>query len=128
RPRQDDDEEDREVDGREQHLARSVWERRAGTRQQVPVTPTRPPVARILAMQETDTVPSGGRLPVSPDGPDPLRGWIEVLHGLYPPAHAEGWDQVGLHVGDPDHDVVSGVLVSLDVTVGVLEEAADRGA
>ncbi|MGI9018957.1 MAG: Nif3-like dinuclear metal center hexameric protein [Euzebya sp.] len=47
---------------------------------------------------------------------------------LYPHRDAEGFDQVGLHIGDPDHDRVSGVLVSLDVTQAVLDEAREVGA
>jgi dinuclear metal center YbgI/SA1388 family protein len=58
---------------------------------------------------------------------DRLADWVDLLHELYPPAHAEPWDAVGLHVGDLDHDVVSGVLVALDVTAAVLDEAAAAG-
>lgn len=60
--------------------------------------------------------------------PDRLQDWIALLHDLYPPDHAEGWDAVGLHVGDLAHDTVTGVLVSLDVTPAVLEEAAEKHA
>ncbi|MEX0953520.1 MAG: Nif3-like dinuclear metal center hexameric protein [Nitriliruptoraceae bacterium] len=50
--------------------------------------------------------------------------WIDVLHARYPPSRAEPWDNVGLQVGDPDWPVER-VLVSLDVTAAVLDEAAD---
>ncbi|HUG86455.1 MAG TPA: Nif3-like dinuclear metal center hexameric protein [Euzebya sp.] len=79
-------------------------------------------------MQESNAVPSGGRPTARPERPDRLRDWVGVLHDLYPPAHAEEWDQVGLHVGDLDHDTVGGVLVSLDVTAPVLHEVDERGA
>jgi dinuclear metal center YbgI/SA1388 family protein len=49
--------------------------------------------------------------------------WMSLVHGLYPPHHAAGWDNVGLQVGDPDWPVER-VLVSLDVTGAVVEEAA----
>ena len=59
---------------------------------------------------------------------DPLGAWMRGLSALYPPADAEAWDQVGLHVGDPTRDTVTGVLVALDVTEAVLDEADDLGA
>lgn len=63
----------------------------------------------------------------APSG-DRLADWITLLHDRYPPAHAEPWDAVGLHVGDLAEDTVRGVLVALDVTRGTLQEAADVGA
>lgn len=54
---------------------------------------------------------------------DGLDRWCVALAMAYPHGDAEGWDPVGLHVGDPQHDVVTGVLVSLDVTEAVLDEA-----
>ena len=59
---------------------------------------------------------------------DPLHAWVDLVAELWPPRDAEGWDQVGLHVGDPARDVVTGVLVSLDVTPAVLDEARERDA
>ncbi|MBS3939896.1 MAG: Nif3-like dinuclear metal center hexameric protein [Actinobacteria bacterium] len=49
--------------------------------------------------------------------------WLALLHGLYPPAEAMSWDHVGLQVGDPAWPVER-VLVGLDVTGAVVEEAA----
>lgn len=49
--------------------------------------------------------------------------WLGLVHELYPPAQASDWDQVGLHVGDPAWPVER-VLVTLDVTGAVVEEAA----
>jgi len=58
---------------------------------------------------------------------DTVGAWINVLHTRYPPRWAESWDNVGLQVGDPDWPVQR-VLVSLDVTSAVLDEAADGTA
>ena len=54
---------------------------------------------------------------------DRLRDWTALVDDLYPPADAEGWDAVGLHVGDAERDTVGGVLVTLDVTTRVIDEA-----
>lgn len=48
--------------------------------------------------------------------------WMRLVHDLYPPAQAASWDAVGLHVGDPAWPVER-VLVSLDVTSAVIDEA-----
>lgn len=58
---------------------------------------------------------------------DRLGQWVDALHAVYPPSHATGWDAVGLQVGDPD-DAVRTVLVALDVTGAVLDEARARSA
>ncbi len=55
---------------------------------------------------------------------DTVGDWVELVHGLYPPAQAASWDHVGLQVGDPGWPVAR-VLVSLDVTGAVIDEAAD---
>jgi dinuclear metal center YbgI/SA1388 family protein len=54
---------------------------------------------------------------------DTVGAWLEVVHAVYPPADALDWDRPGLQVGDP-RDPVTRVLVSLDVTRAVLDEAA----
>jgi hypothetical protein len=46
--------------------------------------------------------------------------WLELVHELYPAAHAASWDHVGLQVGDPEA-AVERVLVCLDVTSAVIE-------
>ena len=55
---------------------------------------------------------------------DTVGDWLDVVHRHYPPANASSWDAVGLHVGDRDWPVER-VLVTLDVTRGVVAEAAD---
>ena len=57
---------------------------------------------------------------------DTVQGWLDAVDRAYPERDAEGWDAPGLHVGDPG-DGVAGVLVALDVTVAVLDEARARG-
>jgi dinuclear metal center YbgI/SA1388 family protein len=55
---------------------------------------------------------------------DTVGDWLQLVHELYPPSHAASWDHVGLQVGDPAAPVER-VLVCLDVTSAVIEEAAD---
>jgi dinuclear metal center YbgI/SA1388 family protein len=55
---------------------------------------------------------------------DTVASWLEVLHARYPPAQAAAWDNPGLQVGDPAWPVER-VLVTLDVTPAVLDEAAE---
>jgi dinuclear metal center YbgI/SA1388 family protein len=59
--------------------------------------------------------------------PDTVSEWIRLVHDRYPPASAASWDNVGLQVGDPEWPVER-VLVSLDVTSAVVEEASDGPA
>jgi dinuclear metal center YbgI/SA1388 family protein len=58
---------------------------------------------------------------------DRVADWLSLVDELYPRAHAATWDHVGLQVGDPA-DEVARVLVTLDVTSAVLDEAADGPA
>ena len=58
---------------------------------------------------------------------DHLRDWLAALEAAYPARDAASWDNVGLQVGDPE-DVVSAILVCLDVTRETLDEAQQRGA
>ncbi|NLT95287.1 MAG: Nif3-like dinuclear metal center hexameric protein [Clostridia bacterium] len=50
------------------------------------------------------------------------RDLIKIMENLAHPKHAEKWDKIGLQIGDPD-SVVKKVMVSLDVTLAVVEEA-----
>jgi len=52
---------------------------------------------------------------------------VAVLEGLYPPSTAEGWDAVGLVVGDPAAPVRK-VLLAVDPVSDVVEEAIAWGA
>jgi dinuclear metal center YbgI/SA1388 family protein len=54
---------------------------------------------------------------------DTVGAWLEVVHALYPLSDAHDWDRPGLQVGDP-RDAVTRVLVALDVTRAVIDEAA----
>jgi dinuclear metal center YbgI/SA1388 family protein len=54
---------------------------------------------------------------------DTVGAWLQLVHDRYPPADAASWDHVGLQVGDPAWPVAR-VLVSLDVTGDVIDEAA----
>lgn len=58
---------------------------------------------------------------------DTVEDWLTLLHERYPPAEAADWDNVGLQVGDPTWSV-DRVLVTLDVTPPVVEEAAEGPA
>lgn len=52
--------------------------------------------------------------------------WIRILDGFFPPALAEGWDNIGLQAGDRSWRT-DRVLVALDPTLEVVREAAVRG-
>ena len=51
---------------------------------------------------------------------------LQVLEQAAPYELAEGWDNVGLLVGDPE-ETVTGVLCALDITLPVVEEAIEKG-
>jgi len=50
------------------------------------------------------------------------RDVIKILEKLAHPKHAEGWDNIGLQIGDPD-SIVKKLMVTLDVTLSVVDEA-----
>jgi dinuclear metal center YbgI/SA1388 family protein len=52
---------------------------------------------------------------------------LAILEGIAPFGLAEQWDNVGLMVGNPDQQV-TGIMVALDPTEEVLEEAQESGA
>jgi dinuclear metal center YbgI/SA1388 family protein len=62
-----------------------------------------------------------------PDAADRVADWVGLVDARYPERDAQGWDATGLQVGHPD-DPVRRVLVTLDVTDAVLDEAAEQGA
>jgi dinuclear metal center YbgI/SA1388 family protein len=51
---------------------------------------------------------------------------IQAIEDYAPLAYQEGYDNSGLQVGNPN-DEVKGVLLTLDVTEEILQEAMDRG-
>lgn len=51
---------------------------------------------------------------------------IQAIEAYAPPTYQEGYDNSGLQVGDRQA-TVTGVLLSLDVTEAILEEAIERG-
>jgi dinuclear metal center YbgI/SA1388 family protein len=53
--------------------------------------------------------------------------WLARLDELFPPSWAEDWDNTGLQVGDRTPEV-SRIVVALDPTSAVIDEAADVGA
>lgn len=55
-----------------------------------------------------------------------IRDIANALEAWAPPASAESYDNVGLLTGDPDQEV-SGILINLDMTEAVVEEAVARG-
>lgn len=52
---------------------------------------------------------------------------IQAIEAYAPPSYQEGYDNSGLQIGNP-YDEVTGVLISLDITEEVLQEAAENGA
>ncbi len=56
---------------------------------------------------------------------DRLSQWTDLVAACYAPHTAAAWDSIGLQVGDPS-DEISAVMISLDVTAEVLDEARDR--
>ncbi len=58
---------------------------------------------------------------------DTVEAWLSLVHELYPATDAAEWDRPGLQVGDPAWPVER-VLIALDVTTAVLEEAARHPA
>lgn len=56
-----------------------------------------------------------------------LQDIIAALEDIAPPRLAEPWDKVGLHLGDPNQRVRR-VLLCIDLTEAVVDEAVDLGA
>ncbi|MEX2324334.1 MAG: Nif3-like dinuclear metal center hexameric protein, partial [Nitriliruptoraceae bacterium] len=54
---------------------------------------------------------------------DTVADWLALVDAAYPLREAAEWDNVGLQIGDPAW-IVSRVLVALDVTAEVIDEAA----
>jgi dinuclear metal center YbgI/SA1388 family protein len=56
-----------------------------------------------------------------------LRELTRVLEALAPLPYQESYDNSGLQVGDPEGEL-TGVLVALDITEAIIDEAVSRGA
>lgn len=50
-----------------------------------------------------------------------------ILESLYPISFAAKWDNVGLQIGTMDKEV-TGIVISLDLTIEVIEEAINSGS
>src|ERR1035437_11181570 len=55
-----------------------------------------------------------------------VKNIIETIEAIAPPVYQESYDNCGLQVGNTE-DEVKGILISLDVTEAILEEAIGRG-
>lgn len=53
---------------------------------------------------------------------------IAAMEGIAPPEAGEAWDRIGLHVGDRSRLLDGAVLLTIDLTEAVLEEALGIGA
>ncbi len=56
-----------------------------------------------------------------------IKNILEALNQMAPFSLAEDWDNIGLLVGNPEQSVTS-ILVGLDATIGLVEEAIAMGA
>lgn len=56
-----------------------------------------------------------------------IKDFINIMEKIAPDNLKESYDNVGLMIGDRDDDV-SGILVALDITLEVIEEAKEKGA
>ncbi len=55
--------------------------------------------------------------------PQTVDGLVRAMDAIAPLSAAEDWDRVGLHVGDPARDLAGPVLLTIDLTERVLDEA-----
>lgn len=55
-----------------------------------------------------------------------IKDIIKTIEEYAPPVYQESYDNCGLQVGNPDGEV-KGILISLDVTEAILDEAMQRG-
>jgi dinuclear metal center YbgI/SA1388 family protein len=63
-----------------------------------------------------------------PAFPATVDGLVRAMDAIAPLSAAEPWDRVGLHVGDPARDLAGPVLLTIDLTEKVLDEAIGQGA
>jgi dinuclear metal center YbgI/SA1388 family protein len=57
-----------------------------------------------------------------------VRDLVAIMHRIAPPEYAEGWDKVGLLAGDGARPIKGCVLLAIDLSEGVLDEAKRVGA
>lgn len=55
-----------------------------------------------------------------------IKDIIQAIEAFAPPLYQESYDNAGIQVGDPEGEV-KGVLITLDVTEAILDEAMQRG-
>ena len=60
--------------------------------------------------------------------PATVDGLVRAMGVVAPLSGAEDWDRVGLHVGDPARDLAGPVVLTIDLTERVLDEAIGLGA
>jgi dinuclear metal center YbgI/SA1388 family protein len=66
---------------------------------------------------------------VADDGARPTVGaLVNAVEGIAPLALAEPWDRVGLHIGRRDDVLTGPVLLTIDLTEDVMDEAVSMGA
>ena len=80
------------------------------------------PTAPGPAADDAPPARSGGAA-----APARLSDVVGLLDRRFPPEHAESWDAVGTVCGDPDQPVRR-VLLAIDATTAVVDEALDWGA
>lgn len=57
-----------------------------------------------------------------------IQDLIDAMGRIAPLEYAEPWDKVGLHVGEPSRELDGPVLLTIDLTERVMEEARETGA
>lgn len=55
-----------------------------------------------------------------------ISDFINYLEAIFPPQLQESYDNCGMQIGNPD-DVCEGILIALDLTAAVVDEAIDTG-
>jgi dinuclear metal center YbgI/SA1388 family protein len=56
-----------------------------------------------------------------------VKDFVEAVERIAPPRFAEPWDNAGLVIGDANREIAGTVLLTIDLTEAVLEEAIEGG-
>lgn len=56
-----------------------------------------------------------------------VRDLVDAMEHIAPLNHSEPWDKVGLQLGDPRRAIVGPIMLTIDLTEKVLEEALEAG-